>query len=579
MKRNIFILLIVASILIVFSTLIFALETINVKDYIKDKFPSIFSFYLSSLEGLDQYEKEFIDLLEKLTEEEQEYYAKEVYKNGFSLELLKSIKEGKTIQVPTNRPVLPSLPKQKEESIESLPSLIKKIKPSVVIVFAYDDKGEFLKLGSGFFISQNGDIITNYHVLQGADSAEVKTSDGKTYPVTYIVADDEQSDIIRLSVDIPSQYVHPLSLSATVPEVGERIIVYGSPLGLEKTVSDGIISAIREVPGYGKLIQITAPISHGSSGSPVLNMKGEVIGIATFQFIEGQNLNFAIPSERIASLNLIEEEKTFTTEELFKQEEKDKKDSDYAYEAANKALYFIDKEEYEKALPYLEIAIKTDILIEKEFIYFSIGICNVELSNYKEAIEACKKAICIDTDYLHAYYNLGRVYDMLGLDKDAIEAYKQAIRIDPRYVDAYNILGLAYESLSLDKEAIEAFKQAIRIDPNYFHAYYNLGRVYRRLGLYEDAIKAYKQVIRIDPNDADYCCILGLVYENLGLYKDAIEAYKQAIRINPNYANAHVALGLVYLIVGDKNSALNEYKILKELDIDLANWLFNLIYE
>ena len=290
-------------------------QTINVKDYIKDKFPSIFGFYLSSLEELDQYEKEFVDLLQKLPEEEQEYYAKEVYKNGFSLELLKNVKEGKTIQVPTSRPVLPSLPKPKEKPIENLPTLIKIIKPSVVIVFAYDDKGEFLKLGSGFFISQSGDIITNYHVLQGADSAEVKTSDGKTYPITYIVAGDEQSDIICLSVDIPSQYVHPLSLSATVPEVGERIIVYGSPLGLEKTVSDGIISAIREVPGYGKLIQITAPISPGSSGSPVLNMKGEVIGVATFQMIEGQNLNFAIPSERITKLNLVKEKKISLSEE------------------------------------------------------------------------------------------------------------------------------------------------------------------------------------------------------------------------------------------------------------------------
>jgi len=88
--------------------------------------------------------------LQKLLEEEQEYYAKEVYKNGFSLELLENVKEGKTIQVPTSRPALPSLPKQKVESTENLPSLIKRIEHSTVIVFAYDDKGEFLRLGSGF---------------------------------------------------------------------------------------------------------------------------------------------------------------------------------------------------------------------------------------------------------------------------------------------------------------------------------------------------------------------------------------------------------------------------------------------
>jgi len=450
-------------------------------------------------------------LLQKLPEEEQEYYAKEVYKNGFSLELFKNVKEGKTIQAPTSKPILPSLPKQKEESTENLPTIIKRIEPSTIIVFTYDNKGEFLKLGSGFFVSQNGDIITNYHVLQGASSAEIKTSDGKTYPITYIVAKDEQNDIIRLSVDILSQYVYPLSLSTIIPEVGEEIIVYGSPLGLEKTVSDGIISAIREVPGYGKLIQITAPISPGSSGSPVLNMKGEVIGIATFQIVEGQNLNFAIPSERIASLNLMEEEKTFTTEELFEQEEKDKKDSDYAYEAYDKALYFMDKREYEKALPYLEIAVKTNISSLKALAYFQIGYCYGELRSYAKAIEAYKQVIRIDPDDASAHYNLGIAYDEVGFYKDAIEAYKQAIRIDPYDARTYNNLGI--------------------------------------------------------------------IYAKHGSCEDSIEVFKQAIRIDSGFVLAHLNLGISYFLIGDKNSALNEYKILKELDIDEANKLFDLIYE
>jgi len=163
MKKNITCLLLVTIIISIFclSLIVSSSQTINVKDYIKDKFLSAFILYLSSLEDLDSDEKEFIDLLENLPEEEQEYYAKEVYENGFSLELLKNVKEGKAIQVPASTPALPSLPKAKEKPIESLPNLIKRIKSSVVIVFAYDNKGEFLLLNSGFFISQNGDIITN----------------------------------------------------------------------------------------------------------------------------------------------------------------------------------------------------------------------------------------------------------------------------------------------------------------------------------------------------------------------------------------------------------------------------------
>ena len=586
-------------------------QTINVKDHIKDKFPSIFCFYLYSLEDLDPYEKKFIDLLQNLPEEEQKYDAKEVYKNGFSLELLKSIKEEETIKVPTNTPSLPPLPKPKEKPIESLPSIIKRIEPSTVIVFTYDNKGNFLRLGSGFFIGQNGDIVTNYHTLKGASYVEVKTSYGKTHPMTYIVAEDEQGDLIRFSIDIPSQYVHPLPLSVALPEVGEKIIVYGSPLGLEKTVSDGIISAIREVPGYGKLIQITAPISPGSSGSPVLNMKGEIIGIATFQFIEGQNLNFAIPSEKIVSLILTEEKKKPITEELFEQEEKGKKDSDYAYEVYDKALHFIDKKEYEKALPYLEIAIKTDITSLKAWAYFQMGFCYGELKSSVKAMEAFKQAIRIDPDYALAHVNLGIAYGELGnyakameafkqaisidpvnanahlgvgnayyefgLYKDAIEAYKQVIRIDPDDAITYGNLGAAYLQLGFYKDAIETCKQAIRIDPDYALAHVNLGIAYGKLGNHTKKIEALKQAIRIDTDDGDAHYNLGITYGKLGNHTKAIGSFKQTIRIDTDYANAHLGLGIAYHLIGDSNSALNEYKILKELDIDKANKLFDLL--
>jgi Tfp pilus assembly protein PilF len=412
--------------------------------------------------------------------------------------------------VPTSSPALPSLTKPKEKPIESLPSLIKRIKPSTVIIFAYDDKGEFLQQGSGFFISQNGDVITNHHVIQGASSAEIKTADEKTYPITYILAGDEQNDIIHLSVDIPSQDVYPLSLSKTIPEVGERIIVYGSPLGLENTVSDGIVSAIRDIPDYGRIIQITAPISPGSSGSPVLNLQGEVIGIATFQMIEGQNLNFAIPSERIISLILTEENKISIIEEVFGQESQTKKDSDYA-EAYQKALYFIDKEEYEKALPYLEIAIKTDILSLKARAYYNIGYCYDELDNFTKSIEAYKQAIRIDPNHAKAYSSLGAAYNSLGLCKEAIEACKQAIRIDPEYIDAYNNLGRAYTDLGLFEDAIEAYKQAIRIDPDNVNAHLGLGLIYLRTGDRNSALDEYKILKELDIDKANE--LFDLIYE------------------------------------------------------------------
>jgi len=185
---------------------------------------------------------------------------------------------------------------------DNLPSLIKKIQPSVVTITTFDDAGNPTLRGTGFFISEEGDVLTNLHVIEGAAFVEVRTLTGETYTGTKVVAEDKNADLVRLSVTIPHGAVEPLLVSSVLPEVGERILVIGSPFGLEQTVSDGIVSAVREVKVFGHVIQITAPISQGSSGSPVVNMSGEVIGVATFQFVEGQNLNFAIPGNRVKLL-------------------------------------------------------------------------------------------------------------------------------------------------------------------------------------------------------------------------------------------------------------------------------------
>lgn len=120
---------------------------------------------------------------------------------------------------------------------DNLPEIIKKIVPSTVVIDTYDKDGKNLGQGSGFFISQNGDVITNYHVLAGgATRAEIKTADSEVYPITQVVAEDKDADIIRVSVNIPVKSVRPLSVSSSTPQVGERVVVIGNPLGLERTV-------------------------------------------------------------------------------------------------------------------------------------------------------------------------------------------------------------------------------------------------------------------------------------------------------------------------------------------------------
>jgi serine protease Do len=184
---------------------------------------------------------------------------------------------------------------------ESLPELIKKVSPAVVTVAGFNAQGKVIRIGSGFFVDAQGHLITNLHVIKGVARAEVKLPQGEVYPLTEMIAADDKADLIKLAVRLPGGSPHYLTVSSARPEVGEHVVVLGSPLGLEHTVTDGMVSAIRTIKNRGEFLQISAPISPGSSGGPVVNMKGQVIGIATFQ-VRGQNINFAVPGYRVQAL-------------------------------------------------------------------------------------------------------------------------------------------------------------------------------------------------------------------------------------------------------------------------------------
>jgi Flp pilus assembly protein TadD len=209
--------------------------------------------------------------------------------------------------------------------------------------------------------------------------------------------------------------------------------------------------------------------------------------------------------------------------------------------------------------------------------YNNLGVAYDSLGRYQDAIEAYKQAIGIEPDYADAHYNLGNAYQRFGRHQDAIEAYKHAVRIKPDYAKAHNNLGVAYSSLGRHQDAIESYKQAIRIKPDYAEAHFNLGNAYGKLSRCQDEVESYKQAIRIEPDYVDAHYNLGNAYQRLGRYQDSIESYKQAIRTKPDDTEAHYNLGVTYLLSGDKGLALEEYKILKTLDAELANKLFNLI--
>ena len=154
-------------------------------------------------------------------------------------------------------------------------------------------------LGSGFFVGENV-IVTNFHVIEGASEAHCFTNNSSTkYKIEGYLAVDKSVDLILLKVLGLNRTALKMTMSSVSP--GQKVYVIGSPKGLPASISDGIVSGLRNFDGK-ELIQITAPISPGSSGGPVLNINGEVIGVSVGQFKDGQNLNFAIPKSNLEVL-------------------------------------------------------------------------------------------------------------------------------------------------------------------------------------------------------------------------------------------------------------------------------------
>ncbi|WP_368292376.1 cell wall-binding repeat-containing protein [Dehalobacter sp. TBBPA1] len=169
-----------------------------------------------------------------------------------------------------------------------------KVSPSIVYIETYDSSGNALGSGSGFIVDSSGKVATNYHVIKGSYSAKVKTAAGITYDVQKVLSYNETTDLTILKISATGLTAVSLGDSSLI-ETGDNIYAIGNPFGLEDTISNGLISTkSRDINGT-TYIQISAPISSGSSGGALVDDQGKVIGITAAVYYGGQNLNFAVP--------------------------------------------------------------------------------------------------------------------------------------------------------------------------------------------------------------------------------------------------------------------------------------------
>jgi len=453
-----------------------------------------------------------------------------------------------------------------------------KVNKAVVTIYTFDSKGNPLSQGSGVIINEKGWVITNYHVYEGASNLIIKNNE-KTIDYSKIICLDPVRDILILKIsrkDFPQIKIG----NSNAIRVGQKIYTVGSPLGLENTISDGIVSGIRSNDELSKyFIQISAAISPGSSGGAVIDSKGQLIGITTMTFSKGQNLNFAIPINDVLIL--------YKNEEIKEREFQSAKLLSKAYREYRKDNFDLAIETFKKC-----IAINSNLADA----YYFLGVIYMDYPDGKEikvgtAIDYFEKAIKINPNYTKAYYHLGFIYSKINRIDLAISYHKKASQTNSAFLDSYYELAFIYIELEDYSKALASFEKIRQLDPNYNYSYYGnfyygLGITYNRLKKYDSAIVSLNKAIALqDLNDtldlSNYYSELAEAKYNKGNNSEAINNYKSSIRYNSENAKANFSLGSLYQKLGELDNAIIYFNRTIELEPENPLPYFNLslIYE
>jgi len=247
-----------------------------------------------------------------------------------------------------------------------------------------------------------------------------------------------------------------------LPDEGESIFVIGNPLKLEGSVTDGIVSAVREVPNVGKIIQITAPISHGNSGSPVFNLKGQVIGVVTVKVTNGQNINLAIGVARLAELRPGQ----LRSLSVIPARDRNGDVAESSYRTGLESLWLGN---YDNALGYFETAANRNP--RRADAWVQVGYCKVKQGKNEDAIRAYQHALELRPESEEIHNKLGDAYYYAGRLSEAIASYSRAASIRPSFADAHYNLAVTYFESGNERLALNEAKILRQLD----------GKLYQKL--------------------------------------------------------------------------------------------------
>jgi len=386
--------------------------------------------------------------------------------------------------------------------------------------------------GSGFVIEADGVIITNLHVVDGATKVVIKLRDGTRLEDVAVRAFDVEHDLAVLVVDLPGDVpaLTAVELGDTSAiEPGMDVVVIGNPLGLEQTVTQGIVSAWREpsrqAPGDSsstqavmlpdcRLLQISAAISPGSSGGPVFNDRAEVVGVATAGVLYGlAGLNFAVPVDELPAL--VGETEAMDLETFRKR---------------------VEDVRLGLARPHFE---RAEIACERD-----------EREKAKDSLE---RALQLFPRYLEALLLSGRMAAEDGLVELAETRLSTAVTVDEDSAEAWYLLGTLYHLTSDGGDgggrlsrAEAAYERALVIDGRHAGAAYGLAAIQLGRGFHDRAEDLLLLAVENEPGLVDAQYMLGEIYLDRGQASDAKDAFEKVLWEDPNHALAHFGLAKLY---------------------------------
>ncbi len=369
---------------------------------------------------------------------------------------------------------------------QSADEIFSSVNDAIVVVEAYDFDGSKSKQGSGVIIKDKGILLTNFHVFAGNEKIKLKHID-KEVKFTEIIGFDVEKDILVLKID-EGDFPQIKVGNTSDLKVGSKVYAIGSPMGLENTLSEGLVSGFRKFDNKKDMeyVQISAALSHGSSGGAVLNANGELIGISSMGITNGENLNFAIKIEDALNVNLGEYSDKVKLEAII-------------YFFKGKSLY--DDGEYKAAIEYYDKYLQRVPVDAKAFNFR--GLAYLQLKEYKLAEKDFNQSNKIDPEYMAPLLNKGDLsYKMEEYDK-AIKDFTKIIAKKPDMLSAYYARGLARMKVKDWSEAVDDFNKVIKLDPDYIQAYINKGISYYYNEEYLDAVACWRKVIQMKPSLSD----------------------------------------------------------------------------